>query len=249
MNVGSFDTSKYSESKTIDDAFGRASSTDQSQAKILTVSGTYVMEVATFCFRNNKKKDRPVIISPTLADSSKGGINLIASLKVVDGTDRVGVGDYITINVPVRPGPNASIEDAEKMFKLSKPRMCALLGDDNFNASLKNIVDKFSTEWKEVDGKFVLVKDHALKSKVVCVFEDGVYNDKAKLELVSLRKFKEGDKSISNSPLSEAPQTGFGSAAVPVGEEKDMDFEAAGQMAPGNAGQPDITTVDDMPFQ
>jgi len=242
-NVGSIDESKFKSNETAAGAFDGASSSDQSQAKMLTVSGTYVMEVATFCFRNTKKPDKPIIISPTLADSSKGGINLVASLKVIEGTHQVAEGDYITINIPVWPGAKASQKDIENMFKLSKPRMCALLGDDNFKISPKALVEKFSTEWKEENGKFVLVKDHELKQKVVCVFDDDEYNNKPTLSLVSLRKYKEGDKSISNSAAEETPKTGFGSAATPA-----MDFGAAGETAAKSGEAPEVVQTDDLPF-
>jgi len=190
-------------------------------------------------------------MSPTLADSKKGGINLIASMVVVDGTEAVAQGEYITVNIPVWPGPKATPTDVENMFKLSKPRMCALLGDDNFKITPDAIIEKFSAEWKEENGKFILVKDHQLKSTVMCVFEDSVYNDKATLNLVSMRRFKEGDKSISNTADSgnAQPQAGFGSSASPAAATQDIDFEStAGDSAPDGAEVPETTEVDDLPF-
>ncbi|HUT43368.1 MAG TPA: hypothetical protein VMW95_03445, partial [Desulfobacterales bacterium] len=219
MSIGSVDMSKFQNTEEAAEQLDRASGQDQVQARLLTVSGSYVMEVSTFCFRNNKKADKPIIISPAVAPSSKGGFNLVASMKVVDGTAQVPAGDYITINVPVWPGAKATKEERENLFRLSKPRMCALLGVDNFKVDPKDlpafIVDKFSTQWDEgKDGKFSLTKDHALKAKVVCVFEDSIYNNRETLNLVQLRRFKEGDKSISNvASHTQAPQEGFGSAA------------------------------------
>lgn len=256
MTVGlDIDLSKYQGKDTaVASEFDKTSGDDQVKSKLITISGTYVMEVATFCFRNGKKPEKPIIISPTLANSSKGGINLVVSLKVVDGTSQVAAGDYITANIPVWPSPKATQEDVSKMFGLSKPRMCALLGVDNFKLDLNTLVEKFSTQWDEdSEGKFKLVKDHALKGRVVCVFEDTLYNNNPTLKLVSLRRFKDGDKSVSNGPVPVAPQEGFGSAARPAEESAQSepgfaeasDVAAAAEM-PENA--PITTDVDQLPF-
>jgi len=255
MSIGSVDMSKFQNTQDVADQLDKTSGEDQSQAKLLTVSGSYVMEVATFCFRNNKKPDKPIAISPTIAPSSKGGFNLVASMKVIEGTGAVNVGDFITINVPVWPGPKATAEERANLFKLSKPRMCALLGVDNFKADPKDlpafIVEKFSTQWEEgKDGKFTLTKDHSLKSKVVCVFEDDVYNNKETLKLVQLRRFKEGDKSVSNTPAAHSAQQGFGSAAQPAAPEQqtNMNFDAAAQSEKSGAEAPSAVQTDDLPF-
>jgi hypothetical protein len=249
--------SKFQGTEDVASHLDRTSSEDQAQAKLLTVSGTYIMRVSTLCFRNTRKPDKPIIISPTLAPSSKGGMNLVASIEVVEGTPQVQPGTYITINIPVWPGPKATAEERANLFKLSKPRMCALLGVENFKVDPKDLpafmVEKFSTQWEEgKDGKFKLTKDHSLKSNVVCVFDDDWYNGKESLKLVQLRRFKEGDKSVSNTAGASAPQSGFGSAATPVDEtsQTNMDFSAAADMA-SRTPQSDIPTVtqeDGMPF-
>lgn len=254
MAIGlDIDLSKHQGKDTaVASEFDKTSGDDQVQSRLLSVSGTYVMEVATFCFRNGKKPDKPIIISPTLANSSKGGINLVASLKVVDGTSRAAVGDYITVNIPVWPKPTATQDEISKMFKLSKPRMCALLGVDNFKLDINTLVEKFSTEWSEdKDGKFTLTKDHALKGKVVCVFEDTLYENRETLKLVNLRRFKEGDKSVSNGPAPVTPQEGFGSAAHPIDEQQGLTFAdtsdtASAELPPANA--PSMVQTDDLPF-
>lgn len=252
MTVGSYDLSRFKGHEAeLEQSFDQASSDDQSQNKPLTISGTYVMEVSTICFKN-KKQNNKLIISPVLADSAKGGVNLVASMKVIDGTKQVPAGSYTTINIPVWPAPNASKEEAEKLFRLSKPRLCALLGVDNFKLTTDTLLEKFTADWKEnEDGSFKLVKDHALKGKVVCIFEDSVYQNKATLNLVSLRKFKEGDESISN----EVQETsGFGSSeqvadsAPSTDEAPDFDnSEQIEENAPATEA-PAIEQSDDLPF-
>lgn len=256
MTVGKVDLSSYQNNEAVANEFDKASSEDQVQNKMVSVSGTYVMQVSTFCFRN-KKKNGELIISPTLATSSKGGINLVASLEVVDGTAQVAKGDYLTVNIPVWPSPKAGQDDVAKMFRLSKPRMCALLGVDSFKIDLDSLVDKFTTEWDEDDkGRFVLKKDHALKGKVVCVFEDDVYNNRPTLNLVSMRRFKEGDKSISNSAAPQEAQSGFGSSSQPASQapedQEELNFNDAGNAAATAPAQqevaPNVIQDDDLPF-
>lgn len=257
MSVGKVDLSGFQQNDAVSEAFDKTSGEDHGQNRLISVSGTYVMEVATFCFRN-KKKNNDLVISPTLAPSSKGGINLVASLKVSEGfgTNQVAPGDYITVNIPVWPNPKASKEDVENMFRLAKPRLCALLGVENFKLDLNSLPEKFSTEWKEEeDGKFTMTKGHAMKSRVVCVFDDTLYNNRPSLQLVSMRKFKDGDKSISNAPSEQDPQQGFGSSqGTSDAEQGDLDFAAAGDSAASDAApqtssdQPETVEEDSLPF-
>lgn len=254
MSIGSVDLSGFQNNEAVANEFDKTSGEDNVQNKMVGVSGTYVMNVSTFCFRN-KKKNGELIISPTLAPSSKGGVNLVASLEVADGTQQVAKGDYLTVNIPVWPNPKATQEDVSKMFRLSKPRMCALLGVDDFKISLESLVEKFSTEWDETaDGKFELKKDHALKGKVVCVFEDDVYNNRPTLNLVNMRRFQEGDVSVSNVPHQEA-QSGFGSSSQPdtdaAEQSGDLDFGAAGETAAAGQEAPQASqqTVTPQPVQ
>jgi len=265
MSVGGIDLSGFQNNEAVSQQFDDTSGKDQVQSRLITTSGTYVMEVSTFCFRN-KKRNNEVIISPTLAKSSKGGINLVASMQVCKGfgTSQVSEGDYITVNVPVWPSPKATKDDVSNMFKLSKPRLCALLGVDNFKLELDNVVDKFSTEWSEnEDGSFELKKDHALKGRVVCTFDDSVYNNRPTLNLVNMRRFKEGDKSVSNGPAEQAPQNGFGSSQSDSSpeEQEELNFSSAGETASsGQAPQqetpetaqdvitPDTVQEDTLPF-
>jgi len=261
MSVGGFDLSSYKGNEVVVKEFDDASSADNVQNKMIAVSGTYVMGVSTLCFRN-KNNNNALIISPTLAPSSKGGVNLVASLEVLDGTPRVAKGDYLTVNIPVLPNPRASQEDVSKMFRLSKPRMCALLGVDNFKLNTDVLTEKFTAEWDEDDkGKFTLKKDHALKGKVVCVFEDSLYQNKPTLNLVSMRRFKEGDVSISNIAAEQTPQQGFGSSQAEATDDGqgDLDFAAAGDAAANpapaqdatpqqQAVAPEVVQSDDVPF-
>lgn len=254
MSVGGIDLSEHQNNEAVSNVFDKTSGQDQTQNKLVSVSGTYVMEVSTFCFRN-KKRNNELVISPTLARSSKGGVNLVASMKVSEGfaTDQVAAGDYITVNIPVWPGPKATEDDVSNMFRLSKPRMCALLGVDNFKIDLGVLVDKFSTQWDEQsDGTFKLTSDHSLKSKVVCVFDDDVYNDRPTLKLVNMRKYKDGDKSVSNGPATQAAQEGFGTESRPADENQgELDFAAAGDSAstPDTTGEaPSTVQEDNLPF-
>jgi len=244
-NVGSFDISKFNNNNNAIAAFESAPSTDTSRSKVLDISGSYIMEVSTFCFRNKNNK---IIASPQLAVSSKGGINLVAILRVVEGTSLVSVGDYITVNIPVWPGPKATYNEIENMFRMSKPRICALLGDDNFKISPEAIVQKFTAEWKEENGKFILVKDHSLKQRVFCVFEDHEYNNKPSLKLVTLRKIQEGDKSVSNSSSDDVSQIGFGSAARPA-QNENMNFNVISEIDGKNDNiEPELSQQDELPF-
>ena len=239
MSVGKIDLSVYNDNEAVADQFDETSGKDQVKNKMVSVSGSYVMEVSTLCFRNKKKGN--LIISPTLSTSKSGGINLVASLVVVDGTPQVEAGDYMTVNIPVWPNPKATKDAVAKMFGLSKPRMCALLGVETFKINLESLVEKFSTEWDEVDDKFVLTKDHALKGKVVCVFEDAEYNNRPTLNMASMRRFKEGDVSVSNG---EAAQSGFGSSS-----KTDIQFDNAAEEAlkPSDAA-PQVIEEDNLPF-
>ncbi len=255
MTVGKVDLSGFQQNDAVSDVFDKASSEDRGQNKLITVSGTYVMEVATFCFR---KKEGGLIISPTLAPSSKGGINLVASLKICEGfgTEVVSAGDYITVNIPVWPNPKAGKEDVENLFRLAKPRLCALLGVDNFKLDLNSMSEKFTTEWKEGEnGKFELTKDHSMKSRVVCVFDDSLYNNRPTLQLSNMRRFKDGDKSISNTAGEQEPQQGFGSSqGASDADQGDLDFGAPGDSASSEATpqtqseQPSGVQEDELPF-
>lgn len=245
--AAAFDRSKFqNDEATTAQALDKISSQDNVKNDPVKISGTYVMDVSTFCFR--KKGTSDPIISPTIAPSSKGGLNLVTGLKVVDGTDCVRVGDYVTVNVPVWPKPGATQEEVENLFRLAKPRMCALLGVDNCKLDLDTIIDKFTTDWEDDGkGKYTLVKDHALKGRVVCVFEDDQYGTREVLKLTSMRRFKEGDKSVSNKAAVHATTQ---SNTVPEEQVAMHIPELQGQdVGPVSTElAPSVTQTDTMPF-
>ena len=180
-------------------------SSELSNNSPITLAGNYLCEVATFAYRD-KKKDNAIRVFPEMyVSTNKGSLNLSISLKVVDGTPQVPKGSSIYKNITLCPGSmngqNPSDETIGKVMRFTKPVLVALTGNDKIE-----MTDAWMEEWllpkyEEKGDKLVLVKDHKMKNKVICLVDQQLGADQVlRLVVKNVVKAKPGDKSETFLP-------------------------------------------------
>jgi len=177
---------------------------ESEQRTTLKVSGTYLMEVATFAFRDSKTKKMRT--SPEIyVSEKKKSLILSINLKVVDGTPQAPKGASTFQTITLSPAKGADRDKIQKTMRMMKPRIVALTGESNIQITSEWIEDHLMAKFEEQpDGSFKMIKDHKMKNKVMVSFEDDEYQNQHTLNMLSIRKAEEGDKSISNAVSEEA---------------------------------------------
>jgi len=193
-----------------------ATSSEQVQINKLTVSGRYLMEVPTFAFIDKQTKE--MRHSPEVICSAKTkSLILVINLRVVDGTPAVPAGSSIFANITISPAAGATEDKLRKTISLMKPRISALTGTDNISLEPEWIEEYLVPTFESKDGKFKLIKDHKMKKRVMVTVEDSIYKEKEVLNVTSIVKAVEGDKSVSNS----AQKVTHSNVAAPPSDDHD----------------------------
>ena len=130
----------------------------------LKVSGTYLMEVATYAFRDKNTKKMRVSPEPYISET-KNSLNLTLNLKVVDGTPQAPKGSSIFTNLVLSPAAGADREKFDSVNRMLKPRLAVLTGETNVKLNADWFEEWLIAEFEERDGKFVMIKDHKMKKK------------------------------------------------------------------------------------
>ena len=183
----------------------------------LKISGTYLMEVATFAYREKEKK-RMRVSPEAYISEKKRSLNLNINLRVVDGTPQVPKGSSIFMNIVLSPAKGADQTKIDNVNRMLKPRLAVLTGEKNVKLSADWFEEWLIPKFEEKDGQFIMVKDHKMKQKVLAVIEDDVYQDKDVLKVAALLEASENSKSVSNVLNEQAPVSEQGSA-VPSPED------------------------------
>ena len=169
----------------------------------LKVSGTYLMEVATFAWRDKDSKEMRVSPEPFVSEKKKS-LNLRISLRVVDGTPQAPKGSSIITNINLSPAAGADQEKFDNVNRILKPKLAILTGEKDIKLSAEWFEEWLIAKFKEEDGQFVLKKDHKMKKQFLAIVEDDIYKDKETLKVTTLLEAKEGAKSVSNNPIMES---------------------------------------------
>lgn len=165
----------------------------------LKVSGTYLMEVATFAYKD--KKNNKMRVSPEVFISdTKKSLNLKINMRVVDGTPQAPRGSSIFMNLVLSPSKGADQTKIDNVNRMLKPRLAVLTGEKNIKLSAEWLEEWLIAKFEERDGQYQMVKDHKMKQKFLAIIEDDVYNDKDTLRVASLLEAAENSKSVSNIP-------------------------------------------------
>jgi len=209
----------------------------------LTKSGTYLMEVRTFAFPD--KNTDQMRTSPEIRLSEhKKSLQLSINLSVVDGTPQVPKGASEFVNITLSPAKGADRQKIEKTMRMMKPQIVALTGETQIQITTEWIENYLMPKFKEKEGGgYEIVKDHKMKNKVMVTFEDDEYNGKPTLNMVSLRKAEEGDKSETNVLQEEVSQQ----ATENEGEIDPKEALITGEQVdtPPVGDVPDVSTVPD----
>ena len=207
------------EKEKIQKALDHASS-EQAIIKKLEVSGTYLMEVATFAF--NDKTTKEMRCSPEIIFSPKSkALILLINLRVVDGTSTVPAGSSIFSNIVISPASGASQEKIDNTMSMMKPKIAALTGISDIKFEATWLEENLQPVFKKTGKKFELVKDHKMKQRVMVTVEDDIYLEREVLKVTSIVKAKEGDKSISNTVKPESTSN----VEAPPKEEDQIDSD------------------------
>lgn len=184
----------------------RQASVDQASSESgslpLKVSGSYLMEVATFAFTD--KKSKKMRTSPELKVSeTKGSLMLVLSLRVVDGAPGVPKGSSIITNIVLSPAKGANKETLDNTMRLMKPRVAALTGQKSISVTSDWIEEWLLPKFEDKNGKYTMIKDHKMKEKVMVIVDDDIYLEKPVLAVKQIMKAQPGDKSVPNTIVKE----------------------------------------------
>jgi hypothetical protein len=203
---------------------GLNNASDELSSKQVSVPGNYLCEVAAFAFRD-KKKNKVREYPELYISEEKGSLNLNVCLKVVDGTPKVPKGSSVYKNITIAPGAvngqNPTKETIDKVMRFTKPNLVMLTGNKNVN-----FTDEWINEWllakfeERSPEKFVMVKDHKMKEKVMCLVDYVAGRDgTVRLSVKNMTKAQPGDKSESfdipivasnvNIPVGTTPAPNF----------------------------------------
>jgi hypothetical protein len=203
----------------------------ESRAQKIGVPGKYLMKVKTTIFKAKESGD--VVVMPRVEGSDKGTVSLVVGLEVVDGTQNVPEGSYISAYIILLTAPSASAEKALQTYNFSKPRLCALTGLKDVIIDKDWITDHFLIDYVEdAPGKFTVTRDHKMKSTVYVTVEIDTYNNKETLKVKDIQLAKATDKSIEFDigPVQDTTSVSAPSASsAPV---------SAGDQAIANGGFP-----------
>jgi len=174
---------------------------ESDQRTALKTSGTYLMEVATFAFKDQKTGEMRTSPEVYISELKKSLI-LSLNLRVVDGTPKAPKGASIFERITLSPAKGADIKKIQNTMRMLKPRIVALTGESKIQITTEWIEDHLMAKFEETpEGEFKLIKDHKMKNKVMVTFEDDEYMGEPKLKMISIRKAEEGDKSISSAQV------------------------------------------------
>jgi hypothetical protein len=189
---------------------GITNASEELSSKQISVPGNYLCEAAAFAFRD-KKKGLVRSYPELYVSSEKGSLNLNVCLKVVDGTPKVPKGSSIYKNITICPGSingqNPTRETIEKVMRFTKPSLVMLTGTKDIN-----LTDEWVEEWlmarfeEKSPEKFVMVKDHKMKQKVMCLVDYVAGKDNIlRLSVKNMIKAQPSDKSESFEVVSAIP--------------------------------------------
>jgi len=190
-----FDSLTEEDRKEIRTTTDQASSEGTPQK--IEVPGRYRVKARSFAWRNKDTKEMDMFPKLTIAKKTKA-LMLQLSLAVVDGTDLVSAGSTVFHNIVLTPAKGATKEKVGNTVRLMKPQLVALTGLDSIDVgNIGWVEDHLVTEYKEVDDKFELVKEHKMNQEVMAVIDETLYEGKSQYQIKSLSKAMPGDKSVS----------------------------------------------------
>ena len=243
--AGSFFSKQTEEDKSrLNKAFNKSSTVEQ--GKKIEVPGSFLMEVTSRCY---KDKDGKINAQPNLSISSQTkSLMLYISLEVVDdaAAPLVNKGDYLGVQIVLSPMSGAPAEKYENIFKFSKPKIAALVGEKNV-ATLEEFNQEFVNNFlvslfkEKEDGSYVETKKHKMTRRVYVVAEEDYYNNKMKIKVKSIIPATDKMHSkVSSQPIEvknvvDTSTPDFGSPASPAsGGNKSID-DAAASLTDDNA--------------
>ena len=196
-----FNKQSEEEQKALQDSVDNASSEGKAILNKLKVSGSFLMEVQTFIFKDNKGKMKKM---PNYdVSSTKGSLILTVPLAVVDECPGVPKGSSIITTITLCPAPGADQTKRDNVSNMMKPQIVALTGEESISMTPEWFDEWLVPKYEEKNGRYNLIKDHKMKNKVMVLTEMEEYQGKIKPVVKYITKAKDGDHSVPDEIIVE----------------------------------------------
>ena len=197
-----FNSQSEEEQKALQESIDSASSEGKIKGVKLKASGSFLMEVPTYAFKD--KKTGEMITKPGYKRSeTKGVMSLSLPLVVSDGCEGAPKGASLITNIVISPAPGANKETRDKFMSMMKPKIVALTGEESISMTAKWFDEWIFPEYEEKDGKFNLIKDHKMKNKVMVITELVEWEKEIVPSVKAIIKAKDGNHSVVEEVAKE----------------------------------------------